>query len=183
MIEGLDDLVGRAQGSIRSDAPARRGGVVSVTVAGGLGLLLLLLSATLVTIIVLTPIHPSNCKHTGYMNTAVCTSRITYIDGGKGVLRYRGYPIVRPRQIYKGHAERPYVEAAERLSPAPGYDEKEGAGAPRSLLQVCVCACIFGLCAAACLPAAAASDKEGGRERMRDTKSAAGKRSIRSIIH
>ena len=27
------------------------------------------------------------------MNTAVCTSRITYIDGAKGVLRYRGIPI------------------------------------------------------------------------------------------
>jgi len=29
----------------------------------------------------------------GYMNTAVCTSRITFIDGEKGILRYRGYPI------------------------------------------------------------------------------------------
>ncbi len=29
----------------------------------------------------------------GYMNTASCKSRITYIDGDKGILRYRGYPI------------------------------------------------------------------------------------------
>jgi citrate synthase len=29
----------------------------------------------------------------GYMNTASCKSRITYIDGEKGILRYRGYPI------------------------------------------------------------------------------------------
>eukprot|EP00467_Chlorarachnion_reptans_P004436 CAMPEP_0114522446 /NCGR_PEP_ID=MMETSP0109-20121206/20744_1 /TAXON_ID=29199 /ORGANISM="Chlorarachnion reptans, Strain CCCM449" /LENGTH=486 /DNA_ID=CAMNT_0001703659 /DNA_START=86 /DNA_END=1546 /DNA_ORIENTATION=+ len=29
----------------------------------------------------------------GYKNTASCTSRITFIDGGKGVLRYRGIPI------------------------------------------------------------------------------------------
>ena len=29
----------------------------------------------------------------GYTNTASCTSRITYIDGEKGILRYRGYPI------------------------------------------------------------------------------------------
>ena len=29
----------------------------------------------------------------GYTNTASCISRITYIDGGKGILRYRGYPI------------------------------------------------------------------------------------------
>lgn len=28
-----------------------------------------------------------------FMNTASCTSRITYIDGDKGILRYRGYPI------------------------------------------------------------------------------------------
>jgi citrate synthase len=29
----------------------------------------------------------------GYMNTASCKSAITYIDGDKGILRYRGYPI------------------------------------------------------------------------------------------
>lgn len=29
----------------------------------------------------------------GYMNTASCKSRITYLDGEKGILRYRGYPI------------------------------------------------------------------------------------------
>jgi citrate synthase len=28
-----------------------------------------------------------------YMNTAACRSRITYIDGDKGILEYRGYPI------------------------------------------------------------------------------------------
>jgi len=28
-----------------------------------------------------------------YMNTAACISRITLIDGDKGILRYRGYPI------------------------------------------------------------------------------------------
>jgi citrate synthase len=30
---------------------------------------------------------------TGYVNTAPCTSAITYIDGDAGILRYRGYPI------------------------------------------------------------------------------------------
>src|SRR6188768_433482 len=29
----------------------------------------------------------------GLMNTASCQSRITYIDGDKGILRYRGIPI------------------------------------------------------------------------------------------
>ncbi len=29
----------------------------------------------------------------GYMNTGSCTSAITFLDGEKGILRYRGYPI------------------------------------------------------------------------------------------
>src|SRR6185436_7093361 len=29
----------------------------------------------------------------GFLNTAACRSAISYIDGDKGVLRYRGYPI------------------------------------------------------------------------------------------
>lgn len=29
----------------------------------------------------------------GYLNTASCTSRVTYIDGDRGILNYRGYPI------------------------------------------------------------------------------------------
>ena len=29
----------------------------------------------------------------GFTNTASCTSRITFIDGDEGILRYRGYPI------------------------------------------------------------------------------------------
>ncbi|HCU94963.1 MAG TPA: citrate (Si)-synthase, partial [Actinobacteria bacterium] len=28
-----------------------------------------------------------------FMNTASCRSQITFIDGDKGILRYRGYPI------------------------------------------------------------------------------------------
>ncbi|WP_336922983.1 citrate synthase [Aquipuribacter sp. SD81] len=30
---------------------------------------------------------------TGFVNTASCQSAVTYIDGGAGILRYRGYPI------------------------------------------------------------------------------------------
>ena len=29
----------------------------------------------------------------GFVSTAACESKITYIDGGKGVLLHRGYPI------------------------------------------------------------------------------------------
>src|ERR1051326_5099724 len=28
-----------------------------------------------------------------FANTAACTSKITFIDGDRGILRYRGYPI------------------------------------------------------------------------------------------
>jgi len=33
------------------------------------------------------------CYDPGLVNTAICRSGITYIDGERGVLRYRGYPI------------------------------------------------------------------------------------------
>jgi len=33
------------------------------------------------------------CYDDGYGNTGSCTSAITFIDGEKGILRYRGYPI------------------------------------------------------------------------------------------
>ena len=29
----------------------------------------------------------------GYGNTGSCSSAVTFIDGDKGILRYRGYPI------------------------------------------------------------------------------------------
>ena len=37
---------------------------------------------------------PGLCTYDpAFMNTAACKSKITYIDGDKGILRYRGYPI------------------------------------------------------------------------------------------
>src|ERR671922_203193 len=33
----------------------------------------------------------------GYGNTGSCTSAITYLDGERGILRYRGYPYIYPR--------------------------------------------------------------------------------------
>lgn len=41
----------------------------------------------------LTPVFYFWGTTTGFMNTAVVQSRITYIDGERGILRYRGYPI------------------------------------------------------------------------------------------
>jgi len=43
-----------------------------------------------------------------YMNTAACKSRITFIDGDKGILNYRGYPI---EQLDEGS----YIESAYLL--------------------------------------------------------------------
>ena len=42
------------------------------------------------------PLYNKTGKFTydpGFMSTASCDSKITYIDGDKGVLMYRGYPI------------------------------------------------------------------------------------------
>lgn len=47
-----------------------------------------------------------------YVNTAACISRISFIDGDKGILRYRGYPI-------EELAERSsYTEVAPFLCPS-----------------------------------------------------------------
>jgi hypothetical protein len=54
-----------------------------------------------------------------FTNTASCKSRITYIDGDKGILRYRGYPI---EQLAE---ESTYLEAAYLLL----FGELFGAGA------------------------------------------------------
>ncbi len=56
-----------------------------------------------------------------FMNTASCQSRITYIDGDKGILRYRGYPIeqLAEKSTYLEvaylliHGELPAAEAPE----------------------------------------------------------------------
>lgn len=37
--------------------------------------------------------EPLRIYDPGYMNTICSTSRICYIDGDKGILEYRGYPI------------------------------------------------------------------------------------------
>ncbi|MBI2879823.1 MAG: citrate (Si)-synthase, partial [Candidatus Rokubacteria bacterium] len=44
-----------------------------------------------------------------FLNTAACESRITFIDGDRGVLLYRGYPI---EQLAEGST---FLETADRL--------------------------------------------------------------------
>ena len=41
-----------------------------------------------------------------FMNTAACKSKITFIDGDKGILEYRGYPIEQLAENSTQHAER-----------------------------------------------------------------------------
>ncbi len=43
-----------------------------------------------------------------FKNTASCRSRVTYIDGGNGVLRYRGYPIEELAE-HSSHLETAYL--------------------------------------------------------------------------
>ena len=56
-----------------------------------------------------------------FKNTAACISRITYIDGDKGILRYRGYPI---EQLAEGSS---YLDVAWLVLngelPTPGESE------------------------------------------------------------
>jgi citrate synthase len=56
-----------------------------------------------------------------YMNTASCTSRITFIDGEKGILNYRGYPI---EQLAESgtYLETAYLLLNGELPTRPQYD-------------------------------------------------------------
>ena len=58
----------------------------------------------------------------GFMNTAACKSRITFIDGERGILEYRGYPIeeLAERSTY---LETAYLLIHGALPAAAQYDE------------------------------------------------------------
>ena len=57
----------------------------------------------------------------GYMNTAPCKSKISYIDGDKGILRYRGYPIeeLAERSTYLEVSHAPREPTRTRANPRP----------------------------------------------------------------
>jgi len=40
----------------------------------------------------------------GFMSTASCNSALTYIDGDRGILRYRGYPMIRSTSTIRAAA-------------------------------------------------------------------------------
>ncbi len=55
----------------------------------------------------------------GYTSTGSCTSEITFIDGDRGILRYRGYPI----EQLAGHAKFPAVAYLLIYGELPGETE------------------------------------------------------------
>jgi citrate synthase len=57
-----------------------------------------------------------------FLNTAACISRITYIDGEKGILRYRGYPIEQLAEK-SNYLEVAYLLLHGELPTRPQYDE------------------------------------------------------------
>jgi len=77
----------------------------------------------------------------GFTNTASCTSDITYIDGGAGILRYRGYPIA---ELAKSssflevaylliNGELPDAKTLERFERRIGRHRLEGQPQPQPL--------------------------------------------------
>jgi citrate synthase len=58
----------------------------------------------------------------GYGNTGSCSSAITFIDGEKGILRYRGYPIEQVAEA-ASFAEVCYLLVYGRLPTASEYDD------------------------------------------------------------
>ncbi len=57
-----------------------------------------------------------------YMNTASCVSRITYLDGDRGILRYRGYPIEQLAES-SNYLETAWLILNGRLPTKPQYDK------------------------------------------------------------
>src|SRR5258708_19872569 len=53
-----------------------------------------------------------------FMNTANCRSTITYIDGDKGILQYRGYPIEQLAE-QSDYLETPYPILFAEFPPSP----------------------------------------------------------------
>jgi citrate synthase len=56
-----------------------------------------------------------------FMNTAACRSRITYIDGDKGILEYRGYPIEQLAE-HSSYLETAYLIIFGELPTQPQLD-------------------------------------------------------------
>ncbi|MEK6570010.1 MAG: citrate synthase [Bacteroidota bacterium] len=62
------------------------------------------------------------CYDPAFMNTASCKSKITFIDGDKGILRYRGYPIEQLAE-HCTYLEVAYLTLYGELPTKKQYDE------------------------------------------------------------
>ena len=76
----------------------------------------------------------------GFLNTASCRSKITYIDGDKGILEYRGYPIEQLVEDYC-HLEIAYLLLQGELPDSGQFQEwvdqiKGQAGIPSQIEKV-----------------------------------------------
>ena len=62
----------------------------------------------------------------GYMNTAPCKSKISYIDGDAGILRYRGYPIevLAEKSSYRVRLRLAWRPSRRRAAPRVGGDHR-----------------------------------------------------------
>ena len=70
----------------------------------------------------------------GYGNTGSCSSAITFINGEKGILRYRGYPIEQVAEA-ASFAEVCFLLVYGRLPSVSEYDEFRGALTRHTLLH------------------------------------------------
>ena len=70
----------------------------------------------------------------GFMSTASCRSSITYIDGAKGILRYRGYPIEQLAE-HSSHIETCYLLLYGELPNNEERDEFSGIIMEHSMLH------------------------------------------------
>jgi citrate synthase len=70
----------------------------------------------------------------GFMNTASCSSDITFIDGDKGILRYRGYPIEQLAE-HSSYLEVAYLLIHGHLPTAAEFDAFSSRISRHMLLQ------------------------------------------------
>ena len=70
----------------------------------------------------------------GFMSTASCSSAITFLDGGKGVLQYRGYPIEQLAE-HSSYLEVCYLLLNNRLPTKSELDEFENTVTRHTMLH------------------------------------------------
>ncbi len=95
----------------------------------------------------------------GFVNTGACTSAITFLDGEKGILRYRGYPIQELaekstflevaylllwNELPSAEEHRKFVEGVRYHTMLHEYMRRLFDGFPREAHPMAVCAAVIG---------------------------------------